>query len=174
MCTQPVAASHESTVHGFPSSHVFGVLTHPFTGSQVSVVQALLSEQLTGVWTQPVAGLQLSTVQALLSSQLRDVPPPQTPAVHVSPTTHMLPELHEVPSCLFAYSHCPVAWLQIPSCLQGLVGASHTTSVPPVHTPAWQVSVWVQALLSEQDVPSAFAGLEQTPVAGSQVPAVWH
>jgi hypothetical protein len=43
-----------------------------------------------------------------------------------------------------------------------------------VHTPAWQVSVCVQALPSLQAVPSAAFGFEQTPVAGLQTPAAWH
>jgi hypothetical protein len=46
--------------------------------------------------------------------------------------------------------------------------------LPPVHAPAWHVSVWVQALPSSQVVPSAWVGLEQTPVAGLQVPSAWH
>ena len=44
----------------------------------------------------------------------------------------------------------------------------------PVHLPAWQVSVCVQALPSSQALPSGFAGFEHEPVAGSQVPASWH
>jgi hypothetical protein len=44
----------------------------------------------------------------------------------------------------------------------------------PVHAPAWQVSVRVQELPSLQAAPSGLAGLEQAPVAGSQVPASWH
>jgi hypothetical protein len=36
------------------------------------------------------------------------------------------------------------------------------------------VSVCVQALPSLQAVPSAFAGFEQVPFDGLQVPAVWH
>jgi hypothetical protein len=41
--------------------------------------------------------------------------------------------------------------------------------------PAWQVSVCVQAFPSSQGEPLAFTTLgEQTPVAGLQVPAVWH
>jgi hypothetical protein len=44
----------------------------------------------------------------------------------------------------------------------------------PVHTPLWQVSVWVQAFPSLQVVPFAFGGLEQVPVDGLQVPASWH
>src|SRR5439155_18263672 len=53
-------------------------------------------------------------------------------------------------------------------------GGTHPTGFVPLHTPAWQVSVRVQALPSLQAVPSGFAGLEQAPVAGSQVPASWH
>src|SRR2546429_5899282 len=44
----------------------------------------------------------------------------------------------------------------------------------PVHTPLSQVSVCVQALPSLQAVPSAFAGFEHVPLAGSQTPATWH
>jgi hypothetical protein len=36
------------------------------------------------------------------------------------------------------------------------------------------VSVCVHAFPSEQLVPFAFVGLEQIPLAGLQVPAVWH
>ena len=43
--------------------------------------------------------------------------------------------------------------------------AGQFTGELPVHTPAWQLSVWVQALLSLHAVPSAFAGLEHAPVA---------
>jgi hypothetical protein len=45
--------------------------------------------------------------------------------------------------------------------------------VPGVHVPFWQVSglVHVPAL---HGVPSGAGGLEQVPVVGSQVPAVWH
>ncbi len=43
-----------------------------------------------------------------------------------------------------------------------------------MHAPAWQVSVSVQAFPSLQAVPSGPAGFEQTPVAGSHVPATWH
>ena len=44
----------------------------------------------------------------------------------------------------------------------------------PVQTPDWQVSVCVQASPSVQGDPSAFAGFEQSPLAGSQTPASWH
>jgi hypothetical protein len=44
----------------------------------------------------------------------------------------------------------------------------------PLQTPAWQVSVCVHALPSLHELPFVFAGLEQTPELGSQVPALWH
>jgi hypothetical protein len=43
-----------------------------------------------------------------------------------------------------------------------------------VHTPAWQVSVCVQALPSLQLVLSALAGFEHLPVEPSHAPAEWH
>src|SRR2546425_429043 len=44
----------------------------------------------------------------------------------------------------------------------------------PTQMPASQASVGVQALPSSQGAPLGLAGLLQAPVAGSQVPAVWH
>src|SRR5690349_16569715 len=44
----------------------------------------------------------------------------------------------------------------------------------PTHTPAWQISVSVHALLSLQLVPFGAAGFEHMPVAGSQLPTAWH
>ena len=40
--------------------------------------------------------------------------------------------------------------------------------------PFWHVSPLVQASPSLQAAPFVLAGLEQVPVAGSQVPATWH
>ena len=48
------------------------------------------------------------------------------------------------------------------------------TAFVPVQVPAWQLSVFVQALLSLQAVPSTLFGFEHRPVEVSQVPAVWH
>src|SRR5437773_230846 len=48
------------------------------------------------------------------------------------------------------------------------------TGLAPVQVPARQVSLWVHALPSLQVVPSTSRGLEQVPLAGSQVPATWH
>ena len=52
--------------------------------------------------------------------------------------------------------------------------AVQTTGLSPVHTPPWQVSVWVQASRSSHAVPSGLAGFEHWPVPGSQVPTAWH
>ena len=53
-------------------------------------------------------------------------------------------------------------------------GVAQVTGLAPVQMPAWQLSVCVQRLASLQELPSALAGLEQAPVEGLQVPAVWH
>src|SRR5439155_16190767 len=44
----------------------------------------------------------------------------------------------------------------------------------PAQPPFSQASAGVQASPSLQAVPSAFAGFEHVPLAGSQVPAMWH
>src|SRR2546427_8501727 len=67
----------------------------------------------------------------------------------------------------------PVVVLQVPA-LWHWSEAVQTTGLEPVHLPLWQVSVWVQGLASLHGTPSSFAGSEQEPVAGSQVPASWH
>ena len=48
------------------------------------------------------------------------------------------------------------------------------TGLPPVHTPAWHVSVWVHALPSLHVVASGLFGLLHLPLAESHVPATWH
>jgi len=45
------------------------------------------------------------------------------------------------------------------------------TGFAPLHAPAWQVSVWVQASPSLHAVPFGLVGFEQTPLSGLQVPA---
>jgi hypothetical protein len=52
---------------------------------------------------------------------------------------------------------------------------AQTTGLPPTQVPFWQLSVWVQALPSLQDVPLATATCPvQAPVTESQEPAVMH
>src|ERR1051325_1182098 len=45
---------------------------------------------------------------------------------------------------------------------------------PDTHVPDWHVSGLVHESPSLHELPFAFAGFEQTPVAGLQVPATWH
>ena len=49
-----------------------------------------------------------------------------------------------------------------------------TVEVGLPQLPFWQVSPEVQALSSLQAVPLGWFGFEHMPVAGLQVPAVWH
>src|SRR5439155_1901071 len=60
-----------------------------------------------------------------------------------------------------------------PSSVQTL-SSSQFGGGPPTQPPFWQASSVVQASPSLQAVPLAFAGFEHAPVAGLQVPAVWH
>jgi hypothetical protein len=48
------------------------------------------------------------------------------------------------------------------------------TGFAPLHAPFWQESLCVHALPSLQALPFAFAGFEQVPELGLQLPAVWH
>jgi hypothetical protein len=68
--------------------------------------------------------------------------------------------------------HTPSVGLQTPGVAQSWPG--QTTGLAPVHTPAWQMSVCVQAFPSEHELPFAFTGFEQTPFAGSHTPGSWH
>jgi len=76
-----------------------------------------------------------------------------TPFWHTSPLVQAL--LSEHTAVLLLYTHVPVLAVQLSS-VQGLL-SEQTLGLPPVQTPLWQVSVWVQALLSEQLAPDAGA-----------------
>src|SRR5439155_579829 len=53
-------------------------------------------------------------------------------------------------------------------------GGAQTTGFAPVQTPAWQESVWVQASPSVRVLPFGLVGVEQMPLAGSQMSGSWH
>src|SRR5438552_3718383 len=91
----------------------------------------------------------------------------------MSVSVQALPSLQAVPSALAGLLQAPVAGLQVPA-VWHWSEAVHTTGFVPTQAPAGQVSVRVQALPSLQGAPSALAGLLHAPVAGWQVPAVWH
>lgn len=98
----------------------------------------------------------------------------QTPALQASPVEQRLPSSHNVPSGAVLLAHMPVAGSQTPPVWQASDVPVQTTGVPATQVPALQLSPVVQALLSEQVVPSAAAGFEQVPEVWSQVPATWH
>ena len=100
-------------------------------------------------------------------------PAVQTPLWQVSFRSHALPSLHVVPFGEVGFEQVPVAGLQVPAAWHWS-WAVQVIWFDPVHTPARQVSVWVQASLSLQLVPSDAAGFEHAPVVGSHVPATWH
>src|SRR5437879_6644512 len=147
---------------------------------QVSVcVQALPSLQalpltFAGFEHVPVVGEQVpATWHWSEAVQTTGLLPVQTPLWQVSVCVHALPSLQVLPLAFAGFEHVPVVGEQVPA-VWHWSEAVQATGLLPVHTPLWQVSVCVQALPSLQALPLAFAGFEHVPVAGSQVPAVWH
>jgi len=135
-------------VHALPSSHAV-----PF---------ALIG--------QPVEGEHVPAVWHASPVHVTAVPPPQTPVVQVVLFVHAFASSHVVPFALFEGVGQPVAGTQVPATLHGLV-VVHVTALPPPQTPFVHVVLFVQALLSLHAVPFAMIG---QPVAGTQVPPVWH
>jgi hypothetical protein len=124
---------------------------------QVSVcVQASPSEHvfvLSFVWTQlPSAGLQLSSVQAFPSLQVTGFDPTQVPELQASVCVQALPSEQVFVSSLVATQ--PDAGLH-ESSVQALP-SSQVIGFEPVHAPALQASVCVQASPSEQVLVSSF------------------
>src|SRR5205809_63002 len=93
--------------------------------------------------------------------------------LHASPSSHWASELQQ-PSIgvLGLLTQLPVPGSQLSS-VQTLP-SSQFGGGPPTQLPFLQASSVVQASPSLQAVPLAFAGFEHVPVAGLQVPAVWH
>ena len=100
-------------------------------------------------------------------------PPPQTPAVQVSPALQNAPSSQTVPLAAFGALQTPVPGSHVPTSWHWSL-ALQTTGLAPAQLPAWQLSLCVQALLSSQAVPLPTAGSLQTPVPGLHVPTVWH
>src|SRR5207247_1910333 len=148
--------------------------------SQASVrVKALPSSQpvpsgLAGLLQTPDAGLQMPAVWHWSAAvHTTGLAPTQAPAWQVSVRVQASPSSHGAPLSLAGLLQVPVVGSQVPAVWHWLA-AVHTTGLAPTQAPAWQVSLCVHALASLQLVPLGLAGLLQTPVAGSQVPAVWH
>jgi hypothetical protein len=122
----------------------------------------------------PVVGSQTPGAWHWSSAlQATGAPGLQVPVLHVSDVVQPLPSSHAEPSAFAGFEHCPVAASQVPAAWHGS-GSGHTTGFDPVQPPAWHVSVSVQLLPSSHAAPFGLLGFEQTPVAGSHAPAVWH
>src|SRR3989442_1614318 len=118
-----------------------------------------------GFETLPVEGSQVPTVWPWSAAvQVTGLPPVQTPAWQVSVWVQASLSSHAVPSAALGFEHVPVAGSQVPA-VWHWSAAVQVTGLPPVQTPAWQVSVWVQALLSSHAVPSCL-----NPSAGQYAP----
>jgi hypothetical protein len=147
---------------------------------QVSfVVQTLPSLQAVplgfdGDEQTPVAGLHVPAFwQAPGAGQARTVPE-HVPPEQESSTVQEFPSSHPVPSAWLPYTQLPVVGLHVPGVWHG-PGAGQITGLVPVHTPLWQVSLWVQRLPSLHTAPLTLVGaLMHRPSAGSQLPARWH
>ena len=119
----------------------------------------------------PVAGLHVpARWHWSLAVHVTGLVPVHVPAWHVSVCVQALPSLHDVPFGAFGFEQVPVAGSHVPATWHWSL-AEHVTGLVPVHVPDSQVSVWVHALPSLQDVPFGALGFEQVPVAGSHVPA---
>jgi hypothetical protein len=107
--------------------------------------------------------------------QVNGVPPHVPLPSHASPVVHLTPSSHAVPAGFDAPpEHRPVLVSQVPAEEQAAV-PEHWTGLVPVQTPPWQVSVFVQALLSLQAAPSGTTvGAGQVPVVSEHVPAAWQ
>jgi hypothetical protein len=135
---------------GVPARHA------PAPLQRLMPLQALPSSQVmpaaTGWWTAPFTGSQESAVQGLPSSMVAGVPFAQVPAWQVSRPSQTVALSQLVPSGFAGLEQTPVAELQTPTSRHAPC-AEQMTGLLPVQTPLWQVSDWVQALLSLQAVP---------------------
>jgi hypothetical protein len=166
--------------HWSSGVHTMGLAPVQVPAWQVSVrVQGLPSLQtlplvFAGLLHAPVVGLHAPTSWHWSSAaHITGLLPVQLPAWQVSVCVHPFPSLQTVPSALAGFEHAPVLASQVPTSWHWSL-AVHTTGLPPVQLPAWQVSVCVHVFPSSQATPSAFAGLLHAPVLASQVPTSWH
>jgi hypothetical protein len=145
------------------------VPVHTSALSQLLAAARQIAPALPATWLQPPTLSHESTVHGFWSSQLTPAPATQAPAVHTSAAVHALPSLQGVPSGTVAVEQTPVEGLHTPARWHWSP-AGQITGFAPEHVPAWQVSVWVQALPSSQ----------LPPDVGAQVPSepgtlqAWH
>src|SRR5215813_9370574 len=149
-------------------------VVHPFWSSHSAAVSQRVQPGTDGLEHVPVWGSHWPAVWQLSCGwHWRGAPARHAPAWHVSAWVQAFPSLQLVPSAFAGLEQMPVCGSQVPALWHWSV-VVQVTGFVPTQAPAWQESLWVQALPSLQLVPSAFAGFEQVPVCGSQVPALWH
>jgi len=141
-----------------------------------SVVQPLPSLQVVpsvaaGLEQAPVVMSQVPTAwHGSLAAQTTGLAPVQVPATQVSVWVQALPSLQVVPSVAAGLEQAPEVGSQVPAAWHWSL-AEHTTGLVPTQAPAWQVSVWVQALPSLHAVPLAPLDHAVVEVAGAHT---WH
>src|SRR5438034_1006934 len=141
---------------------------------QASPAVQALPFGLAGVEQTPFAGLQVpASWHWSRAGQTTGFEPVQVPAWQVSVWVQALPSVQALPFGLVGVEQVPLAGSQEPATWHWS-RAVQTTGFIPTQAPAWQASVWVQASPSVQALPFGLAGVEQVPVAGSQMPASWH
>jgi hypothetical protein len=177
----PVAVSQVPAVwHWSIAVQVTGEPPMQFPAWHVSpCVQALPSLQVVPL---PLAGfvhapLEVSQVPTTWhwsrAVQVTGLLPTQAPPWQASVCVHGLLSLQVVPSGAEGLVQSPVDGLHVPARWQASA-AVQVTGMPAVQAPPWQVSPVVHLSPALQGLPSEAGGFEQAPVAGSQLPTVWH
>ncbi len=175
----PVVGSQPPVWQASTGGHVTELVPVQTPAWHVSAeVQALPSLQVVpsgfaGLVQAPVVVSQTPAVWHWSEAvQITAVPGVQTPFWQVSFLVQASPSLQAVPFATAVLVHVPVLGSHDPTWHWSAGG--HMTGFMAVQAPALQVAVIVQATVSVQAVPSAFAGCEQIPDVGLQTPAVWH
>ncbi len=146
---QPVAALHESVVHGLPSSQFWftpGAHTPPEQTSPIVHTLPSLHAAVLFAYTQPVSALQLSLVQPLLSLHAMTVPDWQLPPAQTSPLVHALLSSHVT----VRFVCTQPADTSHESEVHGLLSLQFGVEPPGAQLLAAQMSPMVHALPSEQ------------------------
>ena len=129
---------------------------------------------LAGFEHVPVAGLQVpGSWHWSGARQTTGTPATQLPATHASPTVQASPSSHGVASAAAGFEQSPVDGSHVPASWHWS-RCAQTTATPGTQPPATHASPTVHASPSSQGVASATGAYEQSPVAGSQIPASWH
>jgi hypothetical protein len=174
----PVVRSHADVLHGSDGvGQTTGTLSHePFwqlaIARHFSVTAQAVPFSRFAAAQLPVLASHRPTLHSVVSDEQSLGAPEHTPFEQV-PRSEQPVTPQSVPAGVGVYEQSPVAALHA-TVLQSL--ATQVTGAGSlVQTPAWQLSLGVHLLLSASQVaPSALAGFEHAPVAGSQVPALWH